>query len=471
VPHTRVPHLQPLDSFLPSMHQSNMKVCNVAIPVLIIVLGSIGSEASQSSLKVIENFLSSDEINEFKQIEASEKGTYDNRRHGRALAKTHFVRRLQEVGAVSLEQDSAEIKTSVLTQTSKPHIDVVYPDEGGMRKVGSDDNVVFIFLNDNPDAKFVFGDEIVPVVAGNMVTFNGHQVQHNTVVENGEVHLLGPFESRRLQWVGSDGTSCGSAVTCPSGGAFGDPHFRTWHGEKFDFHGQCDLELVSDPDFLEKGLRVTIRTKIVRNWSYIDTAAIRIGNDILEVQGGDADVRKHWVNGEYQGELSAIGGFPVSYTKPHSKGHSYTIDLGDDHKIEVRTYKEFVRVDFQHPTMYLYGNTVGLLGHYGSGLMLARDGTTVIEDPIQFGREWQVRPDEPVLFHEVSGPQLPHQQCVMPEELVASEKRIRRRLGQAEVTESMAERACDRAGVAKEDLDACVFDVLAADDIEMAGAY
>ena len=33
------------------------------------------------------------------------------------------------------------------------------------------------------------------------------------------------------------------------------------------------------------GLDVHIRTKIVRYWSYIQSVAIRIGNDILEIQG------------------------------------------------------------------------------------------------------------------------------------------------------------------------------------------
>lgn len=435
--------------------------------VLLFLLGSVAaSVAAGSSLKVHERFLTEDEINMFRGTEANEAGRYDNRRHGRTLVESHFVRRLEESGAVASGQvASAELKTSILTQTSRPHKDIAYPESGGKEKIGAEDQVVFVFLNDNPNARFVFGEQVVPVVAGNMVTFDGHQQEHNTVVESGEVHLLGPFESRRLQTVGEDPGFAGG---------FGDPHFKTWFNEKYDFHGQCDLNLVSDPSFLDKGLQVTIRTKIKSTWSYIASTAIRIGEDILEVQGGEADSQHYWVNGVYQSKLTKVGGFPVSHRKPYEMGHSYTIDLeGQDGQIEVRTWKEFIQVKFEDPTERLYGKTVGLLGDFNTGKKFARDGITVIEDPVEFGQEWQVRAEEPVLFHEVAGPQMPHQKCVMPWELNAQKEQLRgrRRLSETRVTEAMAQIACEHAGVEEEDFDACVFDVLATDDVETAGAY
>ena len=61
---------------------------------------------------------------------------------------------------------------------------------------------------------------------------------------------------------------------------------NTWVGEAFDYHGQCDLVLVKDPDFADGlGLDIQIRTKLIRFWSYIKQAAIRIGDDILEIEG------------------------------------------------------------------------------------------------------------------------------------------------------------------------------------------
>jgi hypothetical protein len=254
---------------------------------------------------------------------------------------------------------------------------------------------------------------------------------------------------------------------CVTPGASGDPHFSTWRGENYEYHGKCDLELVSDPTFADgKGLVVNIRTEIVHAWSYIKNAAIRIGDDIIEVEGG-ADENRYWFNKVYQGELTTIGGFPVKYTKASSKQRLFKVDLGDGEELQIRTYKEFVRVDFKEPKEDLYGNTVGLLADFKSGMKLARDGVNVIEDCNEFGQEWQVLPDGPMLFHEVVGPQSPNQKCILPIEVHAEEKR--RRLGEATVTEVEAELAC--AKVSAKEHDACVFDVLATDDIDMAGAY
>jgi hypothetical protein len=229
----------------------------------------------------------------------------------------------------------------------------------------------------------------------------------------------------------------------------------------------CDLELVSEPTFANgKGLDVHIRTEIAYSWSYIKTAAIRIDNDILEVEGG-AFVNHYWFNKIYQAELTTIGGFPVTYTKANSKQRVFTIDLGDGEAIDIRTYKEFVRVDFKDAKKELYENTVGLLGDFNSGKKLARDGVNVIDEYNDFGQEWQVLPDGAKLFHEVAGPQLPDQMCILPSELHAEEKR--RRLGEVAVTEIEAELACVKVPV--QERDACVFDVLATDDLDMAGAY
>jgi hypothetical protein len=259
-------------------------------------------------------------------------------------------------------------------------------------------------------------------------------------------------------------------------GANGDPHFSTWKGEHYDYHGKCDLELVSDPLFVNgKGLDVHIRTEIVRQWSFIKYAAIRIGNDILEVQGG-ADDNHYWINKVYQGELTTMAGFPVKYKKANSKQHVYTIDLGDKEEIAISTFKDFVRIDFKEPKKSLYGNTVGLLADFNTGKKLGRDGFTIIEDYNDFGQEWQVLSDGPKLFHEVSGRQFPGQKCVLPAELHAEEERRRgqeKRLGggtpNTAVTDTIAELACAKISVSEHD--ACVSDVLITGDVDMAGAY
>ena len=82
-------------------------------------------------------------------------------------------------------------------------------------------------------------------------------------------------------------------------GTSGDPHFRTWTGEMFDFHGGCDLVLVDTPDFANGlGFSIHIRTKIKTWWSYIESAVIRIGDSTLEVQGNSQDKpMQYWIDG------------------------------------------------------------------------------------------------------------------------------------------------------------------------------
>lgn len=259
-----------------------------------------------------------------------------------------------------------------------------------------------------------------------------------------------------------------------SGSSRGDPHFKTWHNEHFEFHGQCDMILLRDPSFAgEVGLDVHIRTKLVRFWSYIKSAAIRIGNDILEIEGSpeiDDHETHYWFNYEYQADAPTIGGFPLSIQRSGFQKRFFEIDLGSKfpgQKIVISTFREFVSVDFQHASVEAYGNSVGMLGDFMTGETLARDGHTVLDDFGVLGNEWQVLPSEGKLFHAVSEPQYP-QPCVMPEDPRGDR---RRRLGESEISMEEAEAACSK--VAKNILDVkdCVYDVLATQDLDMVGAF
>merc|ERR1711935_833025 len=162
----------------------------------------------------------------------------------------------------------------------------------------------------------------------------------------------------------------------------GDPHFKTWKNEHFEYHGQCDLVMVSKKDFANSlGIDIHIRTKIVRFWSYIQRAAIRIGNDILEVEGS-IDMTKviYWINYEYMGELTDLGGFPVTVNENTDR---YTIDLDKlypGQQIQIKTFKEFVGVKVIGGTEDSFGGSVGIIGDFESGNTYARDGSTVLHD-------------------------------------------------------------------------------------------
>ena len=244
------------------------------------------------------------------------------------------------------------------------------------------------------------------------------------------------------------------------------------------------MVMLSNPEFdNNKGMDVHIRSKIRFSWSYVESAILKIGEDTLEIMGGD--MRRYWINrvfGSSGKEFpTKIGGYTVDYVKNDrgpSKQRIYTVDLGNGEKVVLRTYKDFVSVDLMAVgDGDSFPDSVGLMGSYTTGNKLARDGETILNDPIAFGQEWQVLEDEPKLFHSLEGPQQPFQQCEMP--AMRRLNKGKKRLGQPEVidmqptgiviTHAAAEAACAHAP--GEDRDVCIFDVLATNDVEMAGAY
>jgi len=275
--------------------------------------------------------------------------------------------------------------------------------------------------------------------------------------------------------------------TCPAGtvnvggqcvtrtettGIGGDPHITTWKNEHYEYHGQCDLVMVSDPNFANgQGLHIHIRTKLVRYWSYIKSVAIRIGDDILEIEGSadENDAEPHyWINYENQGKLDTFAGYTVTQQLPSPYKRQYKIDLSPTYEgqyIIVQLYKEFVRVKFSG-NEEAFGNTVGLLGDYKSGNTLARDGSTVLHDFTDLGNEWQVLPSEPKLFHEVAHPQFP-ETCIQPEDPRGDRKR---RLTESSISIEQVEQVC---ATLKDPLSIkdCVYDILATQDLDMVGAF
>ncbi|KAL3936256.1 MAG: hypothetical protein SGBAC_008382, partial [Bacillariaceae sp.] len=248
----------------------------------------------------------------------------------------------------------------------------------------------------------------------------------------------------------------------------GDPHVSTWKNEHFEYHGQCDLVMLKDPEFADGlGLEVHVRTKIVRFWSYIKNVAIRIGNDVLEVEGSadpSDDQAHYWMNYEYEGELDTFAGFPVTQSLPSVYKRQYKIDLSSkykDHHIIIQIYKEFVNVQFVGGEA-AYGKTVGLLGDFRTGKTLARDGSTVMHDFTEFGDEWQVLPSEAKLFREASDPQFP-ELCIKPEDPRGDR---RRRLAESNISIEQAEIACSTLKDALSIKD-CVYDILATQDLDM----
>jgi hypothetical protein len=257
-------------------------------------------------------------------------------------------------------------------------------------------------------------------------------------------------------------------------GGCGDPHYTTFGATNhFDFQGACDLAMVENPGYKNgKGLYVHTRTELFGSWSAIVGAAVRIGDDILEVHGEDMAL----INGieypvpvdRYGTEFNypmTIGGYSltVQLFGPHSRRH--IIHMGDGEKIILTSFKQFVDVAFVGEKAEDFDGAVGLLGAYSQGgAMLARDGKTVIEDGDAMGYEWQVRPTDPQLFSIIDGPQYPTR-CQMPEKSTAEKRHLRAMA--KKVSEDDAKKACANAS-RKEN---CIADVFGSDNLEMANIY
>ena len=225
--------------------------------------------------------------------------------------------------------------------------------------------------------------------------------------------------------------------------------------------------LASFPNFADQlGLAIDIRTATRYDYSFIETAAIKIGEDILEV----SSYGQYMLNSISQAEFPMmLGGFPVEYTQPRKQQHLFTIDLGDEKSIVVKVYKDLVYVNLNVHSGDNAGvkNGVGLLGTWMEGTRLARDGVTVVDNDNAFGQEWQVRDTDAQLFTATRAPQWPTK-CEMPNPA----ERASRRLGETVVTSEEAAAACANIKDPHHH-DMCVFDVIATSDLSVAqgGAY
>ena len=229
------------------------------------------------------------------------------------------------------------------------------------------------------------------------------------------------------------------------------------------------MVFLDNPDYNHgQGMRIHIRTKIVHWWSYVESAVVQIGEDTLEVRASSSE-KKYWHNGKLGADVIdrgmmpfTVGGHKVRFRVRSDTQWQFKIFLEDGQEIILRAVKEFLRVDIMHHRKESFGNSRGLMGSYEEGLMMGRDGR-VLEDPKEFGNEWQVHIDEPLLFHNIDGVQHP-ETCAEP---LAEAKT--RRLAMSMVSREAALKACMNGD--KFDFEDCVADVLAIGNVEIAEIY
>jgi hypothetical protein len=211
-------------------------------------------------------------------------------------------------------------------------------------------------------------------------------------------------------------------------------------------------------------LDLHVRTTIRGHYSYIESAALRVGDTVFQM-----DTDKFFVNGKEHSDGDddlplEFPEFTVKAVKMEDAGKIYEVVLSDASTIKFKVIKNFLSVAVSgHEDDF--GESVGLLGDYYTGDALGRDGREV-EDFNEYGMEWQVTADEPMLFMDsLREPQLPHAKCKMPS-VSATRGRLLRKPEDLKLAAD-AERVCNT----KEDFGSCMEDVLATGDIDLAGAW
>jgi hypothetical protein len=221
-----------------------------------------------------------------------------------------------------------------------------------------------------------------------------------------------------------------------------------------------------------KGLSVHIRTTRVNYYSYIESVAVRIGDEVLQfdndvdnflLNGEVAPPQEKWVN-QYLSEDYHIVRYKKAVSIRLDESSKANIDL-----IRRTTGFPTVRITAGSNDDILKGST-GLLGEYGTGRTVGRDGATVFEingvadeeGATAFALEWQVRPNEDgMIFKEARFPQYPEAKCTPPKK----QSFLSKRLGSKHM-EEIARDACK--GWKLEDIDDCIFDVIATRDVAVA---
>lgn len=218
---------------------------------------------------------------------------------------------------------------------------------------------------------------------------------------------------------------------------------------------------------------VHIRTTIQDFYSYVESAALKVGNTIVEFHHDGLVIHGHGQKQSYDAlplELQDNKGqghvtIDLQATNKNNKHKTYvSVRVADNLAVLVSFTKRFMAVSIEGDDTSLDGS-VGIMGDYYTGAMVGRHGK-VWNDFTSFSFDLQVNMDDPKLFQEDRAPQLPYERCRMPDVEVISMRRRLRSHDNDELVQN-ANAVCQGAV----DLDLCVDDVLATGDVDMADHF
>lgn len=232
----------------------------------------------------------------------------------------------------------------------------------------------------------------------------------------------------------------------------------------------CDVVLAQSTSF-DRGLGFDAhaRLKARYDYSYIEAAAVQIGDDIIEVGAWGTYI----VNGIMDATLPVQignGNYVVTKAAVNDREFSLNIDRiqngeAKETVVSLKAFKDLVSVRFMQTTKRNFGDVRGIMGDFNQGKHFARDGYTVIEDANEFGQEWRVLPGEdPELF--ATPTKDPYAKCTIGKSI---NLRDARRLGENTISVEAATKACKHYS-APGAVQACIYDVIAMGDLEAAKA-
>ena len=190
-----------------------------------------------------------------------------------------------------------------------------------------------------------------------------------------------------------------------SAGGGGDPHFIGFGGIYFTYQGHCDLILVKSTKHMKPNtsFQVHIRLTRVRKWSKIDTIAVKVDRNVVEITSKEG---KLIFNGN---EVEEVENKSLTIVKSKLKEHIhlYMFSIHQDKKLEVkvntRSHMIYTALNGNYPR-----DTKGILGSpYQPGLV-TRNGVHMPPASVNtFAETWQVRDSDPNLFTISRAPHYP----------------------------------------------------------------